>query len=82
MLNHANQEKTAVNYDSDSSSTDQRSAALPAWARAAKKNDNRAQPWKKLVTVNDDPTFAEGEDLSIYYKIGMTLCAGEGSLAA
>ena len=55
---------------------------LPAWAKAAMKNDTRAQPWKKHVTTANDPLFAQGEELSLFYKAGMTLCAGEGSLAA
>lgn len=55
---------------------------MPAWAMAAAKKDSRAQPWKKHITQKNDPNFAEGVDLSLFYKEGMTLCAGEGSLAA
>lgn len=55
---------------------------LPTWAKAASKKDNRSQPWKKHASDVDDPLFAQGEELSIYYKAGMTLCLGEGSLAA
>ncbi|KAJ8071669.1 hypothetical protein OCU04_001988 [Sclerotinia nivalis] len=58
------------------------SSAPLTWVQVAKTQDSRAQPWKKLRDEVDDPDFAVGEDLSIFYKTGMTLCAAEGTLAA
>lgn len=63
-------------------STTTNSPPLSAWAQVAMKGDDRAQPWKKHVIADNDPNFADGEELSIFNKAGMTLFAGEGSLAA
>jgi len=68
--------------DNESGSEKESAVKLPSWARAAKQKDDRAQPWKSLVEGEDDPDFADGVDLSLFYKAGMTLCLGEGSLAA
>jgi len=57
--------------------------ALAAWEQAQK--PSLKQPWKDQLSgadQEDDPNFAQGSDLVLFYDGRVKVCYGETSLAA